>query len=731
MQTISISDRIFSLAPGFVRKFTIALILIALLLGMVTYCAMIDAIPLVRGHRYFMILINVNVIVLLLLFIIITKRIIELWTQQKKGLAGSRLHVRLVMLLSFLTAIPAGLMGIFSAIYLNVGIESWFGDKVQNVLKQSSNIAAAYLDEHKKVLSADCASMRNYISHNFNILSRNSGLFDSFLDAQVHMRNLSEAIVFTRGDDSNEVLGRAMLTFALEFEDISIQTLKDAKRDVIILPTYSRDRFRALVAISDNYDAYLLVGKIVDPKMVKRIVDTENTLSEYNKLETDLNVIKVRFIMIFIMIALLLLLISVWFGLRYANQLVRPIGNLIAATQKVQAGMLSVRVKPLKDDHDLSLLSNAFNRMVGTLALQKTDLLKINKRLDQRRQFIEAVLYGVPCGVIGLTHNMRIYLANNAACSLLKEEFDKMHMKHIKTIIPEISPIIAGMQRHKSIEKDIVINNDGLLRHLHVRVVEEKALSSSKQSAGYVLTFDDVSDLVQVQKQSAWSDVARKIAHEIKNPLTPIQLSAERLRYKYLGKIDEQYRQSFEDCITTITRHVNNIGNMVKEFSDFARMPSAQMQKHEINKLLTQIVNFYQQSHPEITLDLQLPMRKVLFFCDINQTEQVMVNLLQNAIDAVEMKKEKQGINFQPIIKIILDTHHSEINIYIKDNGVGFPKNNREALLQPYVTHKAKGTGLGLAIVRKITEDHGGIMMLQDNPEGGAQVVIKFKSVFT
>ena len=483
----------------------------------------------------------------------------------------------------------------------------------------------------------------------------------------------------------------------------------------------SGDRVRALVKIDPEVEMYLLVGRIVDAQVLTRIDDTENAISEYRQVESELGDIKIKFVLIFSVIALLLLIISIWFGLSYATQLALPISRLLEATDRVRKGDLSARVEIDEEKSDLGMLSAAFNRMTKWIQKQQKDLLQANEDIDQRRRFIEAVLSGVSAGVIGLDKKKRINLANKSASELLGVDFSKHGDKNFTKVVPEMKSVFEEAGDKSFSQTEVEISREGYSRKFLVRLVKEKG---ETEMEGYIVTFDDVTELIQAQRASAWSDVARRIAHEIKNPLTPIQLSTERLKRKYLKQIKDD-PATFEKCIETISRQVDHMGKMVSEFSSFARMPASVMAKADLVSICQNAVLFESQAHPDLEMNFISEAKKVNVVCDASQIEQVLINLLQNATDSVEARLAEKPTP-KGKVDLVLTPGEDTVKIEIIDNGLGLPVEGRERLIDPYVTNKEKGTGLGLAIVNRIIEDHSGVLKLEDaSDDGGAKVTLE------
>lgn len=663
-------------------------------------------------------LLNMDLAILLLFVIIITRRLVQLWGHRRQKRAGAKLHARLALIFGALTVAPTIFISITSGYLFNAGIGSWFNERISTALQESTAVAEAYLEEHKKVIRANCEAMAHALAENFQPLLNDQTHFNQALDIELQVRSLDEAIVF---NTSSEVLARSRLSFSLEFEHISELDLERAEKSVVINTSQSGDRVRALMKLP-IYNAYLLVGRLVDPLVLKRIANAKDAVSEYNQLHDIQKQLEIRFVLAFILISLILLAIAIWVGLNFANQLARPIINLIEAAEKVASGNLNVTVKEGQQGDELSILSRTFNHMTHQLQAQQQELIEANQQINQRRQFIEDVLGGVSAGVIELSAKGVIRLLNRSALELLRLGNQEILGQKLEKKVPEMTEVLLQAKESKInfYQTELNLTREGFTRVLLVRVVYEKGQNSQQ---GIIVTFDDITALVFAQRKAAWADVARRIAHEIKNPLTPIQLSAERLRRKYLPVLQTD-SQAFETCIETIIRQVDHIGRMVTEFSDFARMPAPQITLTNFIELCQQAIFLQQSAHPDITFEFSTTYQYIGIYADLSQIGQVLTNLIQNAIDSIiswQSENKEELTSGWVGLKIILDD--KKLTLLIEDNGKGFPE-NRLSLTEPYVTSREKGTGLGLAIVKKIIEDHAGEINLEDRSVRGACVRI-------
>jgi two-component system nitrogen regulation sensor histidine kinase NtrY len=668
-------------------------------------------------------LLDLNLVLVLALAVVIAKRLVEVWVERRRGLAGSRLHVRLVVLFAVVAVTPAIVVAIFSALFLNRGLQGWFNERVSAAVSNSAAIAEAYLHEHQQTIRADILAVAAAINRDGSLVLGDPERLSRTLQEQTEIRSLGEAIVF---DGNARVLARSGMTFSLENTPLPPEIVRKARSgEVAILTSEGDDRVRALVRLESFMDVYLYIGRFVEPLVLNYVEETRRVAATYSRLEGQRSDLQVTFALIFVIVALLLLLAAVWIGLVIATKLARPISSLIAASERVRAGDLTARVDEVSDGDELGSLSRAFNRMTSQLETQRAELIEANSQLDLRRRFTETVLSGVSAGVIGLDADGRINLPNRSAAELLSTDMQRHVGERLAAVVPEMAELLeAALQRpERLIEAQIKLVRDRRTRTLLARVAIEQA---DGELRGFVVTFDDISELLSAQRKAAWADVARRIAHEIKNPLTPIQLSAERLKRKYLKEITSD-PETFKICTDTIVRQVGDIGRMVDEFSAFARMPAPVMKSEDLLAICREVAFLQRQPRPEIGVTLDCPDQPLYLRCDGRLIRQALINLVQNAIDAID-GRDKDGPVPLPKGQVVIRLRATEraTIIEVDDNGRGLPVDGRDRLTEPYVTTRAKGTGLGLAIVKKIMEDHAGELRLEDAPGGGARVGLVF-----
>ncbi|MFL1461315.1 ATP-binding protein [Roseococcus sp. DSY-14] len=691
------------------RGVTLGLAIGALFMGVATFVLLSDGSPLGPTRPGQVVgIVLVNLAVILLLVASLAGRLVRVWVERRRGAAGSRLHTRLVLLFSVVAVVPAMLMAGFAALFFNLGIQAWFSDRVRTALEASLSASRAYLEEHQNNIRADALAMANDLNRATVLLPDQSLAFARVVATQAGIRGLTEAVVF------EPILGRivahAGMTAQFTLSPPPAWAIETAKEGEVAVVTGDEEgRVRAVIALAQPSGLLMMIGRPVDGSVLEHMQRTEAAVTAYQALDRNREGLQVTFVLIFAIGALLVLLAAVLIGLLLANQLAGPISRLITAAERVRGGDLSVRVEEGDADDEVGSLSRAFNRMTNQLAAQRSELMEAYRQIEERQVFTEAVLGGVSAGVIGLDAEKRINLPNRSASQLLGLDLEGALGRPLAELVPEFAPLLAGTGGTREIKVGPPTERRTLLARL-----------SPEMEGGWVLTFDDISALLVAQRQAAWADVARRIAHEIKNPLTPIQLSAERLKRRYLKQITDD-PDTFRACTDTIVRQVGDIGRMVDEFSAFARMPQPVMRPEELGRLVREALVLQQAARPEIAFETRLPPLEVHALCDRRLMTQALTNLVQNAADAIAMRAAQEEAPAHPLgrIRVALEMAGGMICVSVEDDGVGLPEGEeRERLTEPYVTHKTKGTGLGLAIVKKIMEDHGGRVALRDAPGG-------------
>src|SRR5215470_14611317 len=717
--------RIWAGRVGLGRKIAIALAIAALGSGIATYLALTGAPPFGPHPNTVLSLLYLDLILLLALGAVIAKRLVEVWAERRRGLAGSRLQIRLVILFSLIAVLPTIIIAGFSYLFFSFGVENWFSDKVRTALSESLAVAEAYLHEHQQAIRADVLAMANDLNRDAVKLALNPEHLEQVVSAQAALRGLTEAMVFDR---AGHVLARSSLSFVLGFEPVPEEAMRRADEgDVAIMTNDSDDRVRALVRLNQFGDVYLYVGRFIEPRVLNHMEETQRAVAQYERMEGQRSGFQITFALIFMMVAMLFLVAAVAIGINFATQLSVPISHLVAAAEQVRGGDLAARVPEGEKDDELASLSRAFNRMTYQIESQQRELREANRQLDERRRFTETVLTGVSAGVIGLDSLGRINLPNRSASSLLGTDLEQMLGQDLAEVAPEMAALLGEAERRpdRLAQSQVQLVCGNSTRTLLVRIAAEH---NGRDMSGFVVTFDDITELLSAQRKAAWADIARRIAHEIKNPLTPIQLAAERLRRRYLKQI-QQDAETFTVCTDTIIRHVGDIGRMIDEFSSFARMPAPVIKPENLIEIVRQTVFLQRTAHPDIAFETIFPSRSVTVRCDARLVGQALINIVKNAIEAIELRITEQRADPAGRIRVSVNEQAGLAAVVVEDNGKGLPQHGRERLTEPYVTTRAKGTGLGLAIVKKIMEDHQGELVLEDREPNGARVRLLFAAV--
>jgi len=684
------------------------LIVVGAACGLLTYAALTNVPPFGNNSNGLIILLNINLIILLTLVVLVTRRIIALYIRRKRGVVGSNLHIRLVFVFSILAALPAMIMAVFSVGFFYFGLHGWLDDRVRTAIIESQAVAEAYLIEHQQLIRADVLGMGNDLDRQANMLFDNPEAMQKMLKTQSYLRNFSNIHLFSSQGD---VVSQAETDVDFNPPNISINDLETVNGENVIINEMGNGEISALIKLRHYNDLFAYVGRAIDPKVLGHVARAREGVRQYQELESHSTRLQILLTSIYVVITLLLTIAATWFGLSFARRLMRPITDLINAAEQARAGDLSVRVDPSYAVDEFKLLGNAFNGMTEQIETQQGELMNANIEMDFRRRFTETILGGVSTGVLSVDKDKIITLANNAAGTLLLTEIDELIGQKIGYIMPDLDAELDDAFKHKDFGQvrtcEIKIRRqDNAIRTFLVRIVVE-VLDNNEKSV--IITFDDLTTVLANQRKAAWADIARRIAHEIKNPLTPIQLSAERLNRKYRKDLDNDARIIFDQCTDTIIRHVGDIKTMVNSFADFAKMPDAVLKNDDIIPVINEIYTLHKQAHSDVTFNLKVD--DIVFHIphDAQQIRQVMNNLIKNAIEAMDNQE------LPKMIGLALIKDNNNFIMAVADKGPGLPSNNKQELSEPYVTHKEKGTGLGLAIVKKIAEDHQGRLLF--NPE--------------
>ena len=682
---------------------------LALLSAFVTFVVLADLTPVAPTHNVVVSLLLANAATVLLLLAIIVREVWQVVQARRSGRAAARLHVRIVGLFSIIAAAPAILVAIVASVTLDRGLDRLFSTRTRAAIENSLIVAEAYLRDHAQIVRSDILVMAFDIARSKPIFDNEPDKLKQFLTFQAAVRGLAATIVL---DQNLDVVARANVdtnqTFALPPRD-ALPNISDKEPQIVLLPDTN---YVAAVVKLQNFDSkYLYVTRLLDPRVVPQLRETRASVTEYTAIEARRTGVQVAFALMYTVIALIILLSAVWIGFNFANRLVAPIRRLIGAANAVSEGNLYVRVPVRQSEGDLAHLGETFNRMTQELRTQRDDLVRARDVIDSRRRFTEAVLAGASAGVIGVDSHGGVRILNRSAERLIgRSEADAMG-KSLTEVFPELAGIMLAAKAGARTQDQVTISRNGRERNLSVRVTGEQ---SGETDHGYVVTLDDITDLVAAQRTSAWADIARRIAHEIKNPLTPIQLSAERIRRKY-GKVIVEDREIFEQCTDTIVRQVDDIRRMVDEFSKFARMPKPVILAEDAADTVRQAVFLMRVGNSEIDIEAEIAEDPMPAKFDRRLISQALTNVIKNATEAIAaVPSAELG---KGSIHILAGRERENIVIDVVDNGIGLPRENRSRLVEPYVTTREKGTGLGLAIVGRIIEEHGGRIELRDAAE--------------
>jgi two-component system, NtrC family, nitrogen regulation sensor histidine kinase NtrY len=659
----------------------------------------------------------------LLLFALIAHDLFRLFRDRREGQAGSRLHLSIVGLFTAIAAVPAILVAIVASITLERGLNPWFSGSLRELVTNSGTIARSYQQQLCQNVGREMRLMADEIENarRTGLYDQNRTVFRNFLTTRAIMLGFPFVVIM---HPDGTILERADTRQPQEPLPPRDQDFKDAATSEP--PCMLSAQFvGAMVQLNGFDNSFLYVARRVDQRALTFDRVADDAVQQYNRLDAQRLNVQRAFMLMYAIVTLMLLLIAIWIALAFADRLVAPIRRLITATDAVSSGNLYVQVPVNKSEGDISHLGQTFNHMIAEIRGQQNRLMSASEALDKRRQFTEAVLSGVSVGVIGLDEEGRIGIANPSAEAILGATLSGSLLSEIS---PEIDKLFqeARHSRARGLQRHMELNKGGRDMTLFVRVTSEQAKTGGgvSGSGGYVVTIDDISNLVTAQRTSAWADVARRIAHEIKNPLTPIQLSAERIKRKY-GKLIVEDRDVFDQCTATIVRQVDDIRRMVDEFSSFARMPKPTPEQDDLVDVLRQAIFLMRVAHPQIAFEDKLPKGAFAAKFDRRLIGQAVQNILKNATEGIAAAQLADKGCIEIAIAETSDpaTGADQLQIEITDNGVGFPTENRQRLLEPYMTTREGGTGLGLAIVAKIFEDHGGGIALLDNPAGrGARV---------
>jgi two-component system nitrogen regulation sensor histidine kinase NtrY len=684
--------------------------------GLMTYLILTGLTPIVPRGPIVAIMVSVNIVLIVAMIAIIWVQIRGLWKAWQEKIAGARLHARVVALFSGIALLPAIILSTGATITFSRALDNIFSQRTTTIIENSMEVANAYLEEHGQVIRTDVVNMARDLDDAATTIGQDPQKFRALVFSQAGLRDLPVAYVINAKAD--------VQVAAIENEKIpyipppaALIAAADAGQVPLLMPS---DQFRvaALTKLANYPGTYLYVARGVSPKVVRHLRRAQEGMADYEELKRVTSRLKFIHGLMYFMIALTAVSTAIWVGLWFAGRLVAPIRRLITASQEVARGNLQVRLPLMRGEGDLRRLSLNFNNMTQQLTRQRAELVDANDQLSERRRFMEAVLSGVSAGVLGVDTDGTITIANRSAVALLGGQEGNLVGRKLADAVPPFASLLTQneAQRQKKPQTEVVLTVNGEDRTFATRLIGEM---ESGGDFGAVLTFDDVTDLAVAQRTSAWAEIARRLAHEIKNPLTPIQLSAERLKRKY-GKVVEADREVFDKCTDTIIRQVSDVARMVDEFSSFARMPKAEMLSMDLREAVKDPVTLFQMAaNGGYEVAARMPDTPLVLMADRRLLSQALTNLIKNAVESVQTLAESAEApeGYRGRVEVAVRREREMAIIEIVDNGTGLPKQNRARLLEPYVTTKgSKGTGLGLAIVQKIVESHGGSLLLEDAP---------------
>ncbi len=674
-----------------------------------------------------------NIVIAAGFALLVGARLLHVWSNRRHQLAGSRTHMQLVGLFSALAVIPAIIAFLFAFTILRASLNDVFSERIVNYQETARDLAnslvaikGAELQQSMRLIAQDVARQEEAgVGFEETPIS-----FRRYLYAQAQVRGLSALYLI---DGSGKIIVRAEIepaSYSLPAE-ARLADLRNGEPGEVFVFGVNNDAtfdvFRGALGIGYYGGGFLVGYQQIDPETTARLFAVRAVREDWREAELGRSRLERVFLAGYVVLAIIILFGAIWLALMAATRIVQPIGRLVKMSERVSGGDLGARVEVYKDDGELGALARSMNHMTAQLQTQRDDLVDTNRQFDERRRFTEAVLSGVSAGVIGLAQDGRITIANKSAADHLGEENSRLTGQNIAAIMPELAALLerASASAEAEVGDQIDVTRHGRTRTLNVRIVKD----ADDKSGRFVATFDDITQLIAAQRNAAWGDVARRIAHEIKNPLTPIQLSAERLRRKYLGEITTN-PEVFERCTETIIRQVSDIGRMVDEFSSFARMPKPVIGAEDLRELVKAAVFPQKVSFPDIDYLVETPDTPVMAQCDGRLIVQALSNLLKNAAESIggRLANDESGAPGKIVVR--MESVGALARIHIIDNGVGLPKAERHRLAEPYMTTRAKGTGLGLAIVKKVAEEHGGSLEFEDDHslgETGARITISLQ----
>ena len=681
---------------------------------MVTFLVLANLTPILPTDGVVRALLWANAGTILFLIAVIAGEFWRVFQARRRGRAGSRLHIRIVALFSVIAAVPAILMAVVASITVDRGFDRLFSRQTQSLIENARSVAEAYLGEHLQNVRTDTIATAIELARAKPLYDQNHDQFKQFITAQADIRGLPVITMLDKNlnviDQADVPLNQALVNKLFEPPPLTNVGETEPEIGVFLDSNY----VAAVIKLRAFSDTYLYVARLLEPRVVAQVQESRLGAAQFAELQERRPGMQLAFAAMYTVIALSVLLSAVWLGLTFANYLAAPIRRLIGAAQLVSTGNLQIQVPTRRSEGDLAQLGETFNKMTRDLRTQRDDIVRARDLIDSRRRFTEAVLAGASAGVIGVDAKGRISILNRSAEQLIGHTEAEVLGHPLGEVMPELVDLFTAARfgSQRLTQGQVTINRAGRDRNLNVRVTRE--LSGEADQSHHVITLDDITELVTAQRTSAWADVARRIAHEIKNPLTPIQLSAERLRRRY-GPLIKDDSGVFQQCTDTIVRQVDDIKRMVDEFSQFARMPKPVIGAEDVADVVRQAVFLQRVGNADIDIDVEFAEDPMPARFDRRLISQAVTNIIKNATEAIAAVPAGQIAKGRILVAASRDG--GDIFVDVIDNGIGLPKENRSRLLEPYVTTREKGTGLGLAIVGRILEEHGGKIELRDAAE--------------
>ncbi len=719
----AVSARLARTGWGHLARYTaLSVALLGLATGTFTYLVLSNLTPIIPTQEVVWSLLSMNLFIITGLFFVLLGQALRLRRRRREGKAGAYMHGRMVVMFSIITTLPAILVAIFAIVTMSRGLDYWFSARTKTIINNTTAVANAYISEQSSGLKNDLTVMAKDLSQARSLLTTDPERFTKFLRAQAGLRKMPQALIV---DKAGRVIFQASQEQTFLTSLPPREAFVAADRTTVVMSDARNGQILALRKIDGAQNLYLYGARILSQNVVQQLLQTDAAVRDYSAMEKRRFETQLTFALVYIVMTLLILLSAIWLGLSLADRLVMPIGRLIYAARRLGEGELKTRVtfERMSGNDEIEELASTFNEMAERIGSQQEDLMEAHKDLDLRARFTETVLHGVSSGVVGVNNKGVIQHANEAAEALYEKQAEELIGKNISEMMPEFAELVESAKMRQTLVTGQVSRQDAAKKgHIIQATAAVMGVSNSAHSA-MIITFDDITDLLTAQRNAAWADIARRIAHEIKNPLTPIQLSAERLQSRYGDGIGES-ADIFKKCTDTIIRQVEDIGRMVDEFAEFARMPLAVMASFDLSNVVSQAVLLQRVAFRDIEYRVICP-DEIEIYGDRRLISQMLTNILKNAAEAMDGQAGEKRID------LTVTSGLSQVVITVSDTGPGWPDGERYALLEPYNTSREAGTGLGLSIVKKVMEDHGGKLTLDDAPwissgGTGAKVQMEF-----